>query len=82
MPSFKLVDAKLPEFGVPKTRPELDRSVYAQRFAALARARRAAGLDALVIYADREHSANLSYVTGFDPRLWTRTTFPVRLAPR
>lgn len=26
------------------------------------------GLDALVIYADREHSANLSYLTGFDPR--------------
>ena len=68
MPSFKLVDAKLPEFGVPKTRPELDRSVYTQRFAALARARRSAGFDALVIYADREHSANLSYITGFDPR--------------
>ena len=68
MPSFKLVDAKLPEFGVPKTRPELDRSVYSQRFAALSRARRGAGLDALVIYADREHSANLSYITGFDPR--------------
>ncbi len=26
------------------------------------------GLDHLVIYADREHSANLSYLTGFDPR--------------
>ena len=26
------------------------------------------GLDQLVVYADREHSANLSYLTGFDPR--------------
>lgn len=68
MPSFKLVDAKLPEFGIPKTRPELASSVYADRFAALSRARRAAGLDALLVYADREHSANLSYITGFDPR--------------
>src|SRR5690606_4747765 len=68
MPNVKLVDARLPEFGVPDTRPELDRSVYAQRFAALARARRGAGLDALLVYADREHAANLSYITGFDPR--------------
>ena len=68
MPSFRLVDAVLPDFGVPETRPELDRSVYAQRFNSLSRARRAASLDALVIYADREHTANLTYLTGFDPR--------------
>ena len=68
MPAFKLIDAKLPDFGVPETRPELSRSVYATRFAALSKARRAAGLDALVIYADREHTANLTYLTGFDPR--------------
>lgn len=68
MPSFKLIDAKLPDFGIPKTRPELHRSVYQTRFAALNKARRAAGLDALVVYADREHAANLAYITGFDPR--------------
>jgi hypothetical protein len=27
-----------------------------------------AGLDALVVYADREHFANLSYLTGYGPR--------------
>ncbi|MBN9317944.1 MAG: aminopeptidase P family N-terminal domain-containing protein [Devosia sp.] len=68
MPAFKLIDAKLPDFGVPKTRPELDRSVHVARFNALNRARRAAGLDVLVVYADREHAANLAYLTGFDPR--------------
>ena len=26
------------------------------------------GFDRLVVYADREHSANVSYLTGFDPR--------------
>lgn len=86
MPAFRMIDAKLPDFGIPATRPELDRSVYLARFAALGRARRAAGLDALVVYADREHSANLSYITGFDPRfeeallLITPDTTPTLLA--
>jgi hypothetical protein len=64
----QLIDATLPEFGVPATRPDLPRSLYAARRDSLMRARRAASLDALVIYADREHSANLAWLTGFDPR--------------
>lgn len=64
----RLIDAALPDFGVPATRPELPRAIYAARLDALGRARRAAGLDALAIYADREHSANLAWLTGFDPR--------------
>ena len=64
----KLIDAKLPDFGVPATRPELDRSIYTARLDALMKARRAASIDSLVIYADREHSANLAWLTGFDPR--------------
>ena len=68
MPAFRLIDAELPDFGIPTTRPELDRDTYRARFAALSKARRQAGLDALVVYSDREHSANLAYLTGFDPR--------------
>ena len=64
----QLIDAKLPDFGVPANRPELDRSIYAARLDALMKARRAASIDSLVIYADREHSANLAWLTGFDPR--------------
>ncbi|MEQ1768847.1 MAG: hypothetical protein ABL879_03335 [Devosia sp.] len=64
----RLIDAALPDFGVPAARPELSRGIYAARFDALGRARRAASIDALVIYADREHSANLAWLTGFDPR--------------
>jgi hypothetical protein len=63
-----LIDAKLPDFGVPANRPQLDRSIYAARLDALMKARRAASIDSLLIYADREHSANLAWLTGFDPR--------------
>jgi hypothetical protein len=68
MPAFRLIDAKLPDFGVPRTRPELGREIHLARFDAIGRARRQAGLDVLVIYADREHSANLCWLTGFEPR--------------
>ncbi len=68
MPAFRLIDASLPDFGVPTLRPELDPAVYVRRTVALGKARRAAGFDALVVYADREHMANLAYLTGFDPR--------------
>jgi Xaa-Pro aminopeptidase len=64
----KLIDAKLPDFGVPAMRPELGRPIYAARLDALLKAKRAASIDSIVIYADREHSANLSWLTGFDPR--------------
>ena len=63
-----LIDAKLPDFGVPANRPQLDRSIYTARLDALMKARRAASIDSLLIYADREHSANLAWLTGFDPR--------------
>ena len=68
MSTFRLIEAKLPDFGMPRQRPKLERHVYAHRQIALNRARRAAGLDALLIYADREHAANLNWLTGFEPR--------------
>ncbi len=68
MSAVRLIEAKLPDFGVPLTRPELSPEIYSRRFAALERARGRQGLDALVVYADKEHTANLSYLTNFDPR--------------
>ncbi len=41
---------------------------YQSRLGMTANRMTAAGLDFLVVYADREHSANLAYLTGFDPR--------------
>lgn len=68
MAAARLIDAALPDFGIPEERPELPRAIFSARFDRLLAAREAAGLDALVIYADREHSANLAWLTGFDPR--------------
>lgn len=70
MPTPKpvLIDAALPVFGEPTVQPALPASLYRARMAAALAAAQAAGLDALVVYGDREHSANVSYLTGYDPR--------------
>jgi hypothetical protein len=64
----RLKEIKLPEFGVPTERPELNPELYKARFGRFADRAWAAGLEAVVVYADREHCANLSYLTAFDPR--------------
>ena len=42
--------------------------VYTARKARLTERLRQLGIDAVVIYADREHCANFKYYTGVDPR--------------
>ena len=64
----ELAEIGLPDFGLPDAEPSLPQAAYQARLAAAADSAAAAGLDALVVYADREHFANLSYLTGFDPR--------------
>jgi hypothetical protein len=63
-----LREVELPDFGEASFEPTLPEALYQER---IRRARAAAverGVDFLVVYADREHSANLAYLTGFDPR--------------
>src|SRR3990172_6511891 len=48
--------------------PEIPVAVYAARLARLRERADARGYDRLVVYSDLEHSANLAYLTGFDPR--------------
>jgi hypothetical protein len=63
-----LAEVRLPDFGMPDAEPEIPAGICQARVAA-ARTRAAqAGFDVLVLYADREHSANIAYLTGFDPR--------------
>jgi hypothetical protein len=58
----------LPEFGMPTHEPLIPAPVYLTRLERL-RARAAGrGYDRVVVYADREHSASMSYLSGFDPR--------------
>ncbi len=69
MPTTRLETIELPDFGGPEDdRPEIPAATYARRVEALRERAEARGYDRLVVYADREHSANLSFLTGFDPR--------------
>jgi hypothetical protein len=61
-----LVD--LPRYDLPVEQPSIPAATYQARIALAAAAAAEAGLEALVVYADREHFANLSYLTGYDPR--------------
>ena len=53
---------------MPDSMPELPLALYTRRLQRLRDRAEAGGYDRLVIYADREHSANVAYLTGFDPR--------------
>jgi Xaa-Pro aminopeptidase len=64
----RLAPVDLPDFGMPDVRPELSPPLYAARLARLRDLMSERGYDRLVLYADREHSANLAWLTGFDPR--------------
>ena len=68
MPRAQLAPIDLPEFGMPEASPDLPDAVYATRIARLRERMEARGYDRLVLYSDREHSANVTYLTGFDPR--------------
>lgn len=68
MSAVRLTDVRLPEFGIPDTRPALKPGTHAARLDAFIDRMRGAGLGAAVVYADREHLANLAYLTGFEPR--------------
>jgi hypothetical protein len=64
----RLAEIELPEFGMPEAAPILSEPAYRTRLERLRAAMEERDLDRLVVYADREHSANLAYLTGFDPR--------------
>lgn len=64
----QLTRVKLPSFGRAEAPPLLPAALYRARLKAVQARLAAARLDVLIVYADREHSANLAYLTGFDPR--------------
>ncbi len=64
----RLAEVPLPQFGMPKEAPELPARIYRERLERLLARADEAGYNRLVVYADREHSANIAYLTGFDPR--------------
>jgi Xaa-Pro aminopeptidase len=64
----RLIEIEWPEFGEcePPPRPTVEE--FEDRIAAARSAMDRSGLTHLVVYGDREHFANLAYLTGFDPR--------------
>jgi hypothetical protein len=63
-----LADIEPPDIGMPDAEPLLPPSLYAERLQRLRATMEALGYDQVVVWADREHSANLAYLSGFDPR--------------
>src|SRR2546423_21144 len=64
----ELAEIALPEFGLPLEEPTIPAATYEARIAAARQRASDGGYDVLMVYADREHFANLAYLTGFDPR--------------
>ena len=62
-----LADLKLPEFGMPITQPTLNEDIFMNRLERL-RKKCSGEYTHVFVYGDREHSSNIAYLTGFDPR--------------
>jgi hypothetical protein len=58
----------LPEFGEPSVQPALAPGLHAERIEALLERGAASGFGAFAVYGDREHAANVAYLSGYDPR--------------
>jgi Xaa-Pro aminopeptidase len=68
MRTARLADVDLPDFGMPDHEPVIPASIHAGRLESLRERSDERGYSHVLIYADREHSANLAWLTGFDPR--------------
>ena len=64
----RLIEIDWPSFGLPSRPASPTLAEFQSRLAAARSAMDRAGLTHLVVYGDREHFANLAYLTGFDPR--------------
>lgn len=66
--SVALKKVVLPEFGEPTVMPKIPLAIYQARIDRLIERGRIAGIDAFCVYGDREHAANVAYLSGYDPR--------------
>src|SRR5262245_27161702 len=64
----QLVTLTLPEFGLPSVEPAIPASIYRQRMTSFRQRVQAEGYDVAIVYGDREHFANIAYLSGYDPR--------------
>src|SRR5215469_6704198 len=66
--SYQLSEIEWPEFGAAERPPAAEASELERRLATLRVRMGDEGLTHAVVYADREHFANMAYLTNFDPR--------------
>ena len=65
----KIASIELPDFGGgEESLPEIPLRQYEERLNAVVARMKEARFDFLVVYGDREHSSNMAFLTGFDPR--------------
>lgn len=67
-PQVVLKSIELPDFGEPTIEPETTAETYQSRMAEAMRRTTDSGLDALLIYGDREHASTIRFLSGYDPR--------------
>jgi Xaa-Pro aminopeptidase len=68
MPAHLLIETAWPEFPVATEPPVASVEEFQSRIDRLRARMEELGLSHLVVYGDREHFANLAYLTNFDPR--------------
>jgi Xaa-Pro aminopeptidase len=67
-PTYHLTEISWPDFGSTPEAPSPPLSEFQSRLGKVREQMEARGLTHLVVYGDREHFANLAYLTNFDPR--------------
>ncbi len=67
-PNIEYKTINLPEFGLPSEEPTIPPEVYRHRLSRLKTKAAEMGFDFFIVYGDREHFANVTYLTGYDPR--------------
>jgi len=64
----ELAELDIPEFGLPTVEPLIPPDTYRSRLRALIERAAEEDYDFFAVYGDREHYANIAYLTGYDPR--------------
>jgi Xaa-Pro aminopeptidase len=64
----ELAELQLPEFGTPTKEPIIPPETYLERIQTLREKTIEQGYASFIVYGDREHYANVAWLTGYDPR--------------
>jgi len=65
---MKLKEIDIPNFGISKFQPEIGNEIFHKRLERFKKDLRENSFGSAIIYADREHFANMHYLSNFEPR--------------